>query len=217
MIYLIGADSFVIQDFLAENNTSIVRIGRRKSDSNSITWDLRDPTIPDALKELISTDKNIKIVYAAAYKSQNLFLNETDEGISNSINVNFLSYLALVKFSLKYMMASRSGKIIYLGSSQAEKDGVGASIYSSTKQAGIKLTQDIGKEYGRFGVSANIVMLGYFDGPLWTSIPEAKRDEMLKALPSKRLGEKHELTEVINLLLNNKYVNAQKFYIDGGL
>ena len=217
MIYLIGTDSFVIQDFLAENNSSILRIGRRKSDGNSITWDLRDPAIPDALKESISADKNIKIVYAAAYKSQNLFLNETDEGISNSINVNFLSYLALVKFSLKYMMASRSGKIIYLGSSQAEKDGVGASIYSSTKQAGIKLTQDIGKEYGRFGISANIVMLGYFDGPLWTSIPEAKREEMLKALPLKRLGERHELTEVINLLLNNKYVNAQKFYIDGGL
>lgn len=217
MIYLIGTDSFVIQDFLAENYSSIVRIGRRKSDSSSIMWDLSDPIIPDALKELISTDKNIKIIYAAAYKSQNLFLNETDEGIAKSININFLSYLALVKYSLKYMMASRNGCIVYLGSSQAEKDGVGASIYSSTKQAAIKLTQDIGKEYGRFGVNANIVMLGYFDGPLWTSIPESKREEMLKALPLKRLGEKRELSEVINLLLNNKYINAQKLYLDGGL
>ncbi len=217
MIYLIGSDSFIIQDFLSSNAESIIKVGRRKSVDNSIMWDLSDPKVPEELKKLISADKNISIIYAAAFKSQNLFLNETDASITSSINVNFLSFLALVKFALKYMMASRSGNIVYLGSSQAEKDGVGASIYSSTKQAAIKLTQDIGKEYGRFGVNSNVVMLGYFDGPLWTSIPEIKRGEMLKALPSKRLGDKQELTEVIDLLLKNKYINSQKIYLDGGL
>jgi 3-oxoacyl-[acyl-carrier protein] reductase len=217
MIYLIGSDSFVIQNFLSSNAELIVRVGRRNNVENSIMWDLNDPKVPEELKKLISVDKNIKIVYAAAFKSQSLFLNETDESINSSININFLSFLALTKYSLKYMMAGRSGNIVYLGSSQAEKDGVGASIYSSTKQAGIKLTQDIGKEYGRFGVNSNVVMLGYFDSPLWTSIPEAKRDEMLRALPSKRLGAQNELTEVINLLLENKYINSQKIYIDGGL
>jgi NAD(P)-dependent dehydrogenase (short-subunit alcohol dehydrogenase family) len=217
MIYLIGSDSFVIQDFLSKNAESIIKISRRKGVEDTIFWDLSDPKVPDELKKLISADKSISIIYAAAFKSQNLFLSETEENIAQSININFLSFLALAKFSLKYMMAYKTGNIVYLGSSQAEKDGVGASLYSSTKQAAIKLTQDIGKEYGRFGLNSNVVMLGYFDGPLWTSIPEAKRSEMLKALPSKRLGGKDELTEVINLVLKNKYINAQKIYLDGGL
>jgi NAD(P)-dependent dehydrogenase (short-subunit alcohol dehydrogenase family) len=219
MIYVIGSNSHVINSFILENRKSVVCVGRnRNSGAVDFVWDLADSILPDSLAKTMQQDNNISIVYCAAFKSEKLLVSESLENIKLSISVNYLSYVSLLKFVLPLMIKSAQGKIIYLGSSYAEKNSIGASIYGSTKTASAHLTETIAKEYARFGIQANTVMLGFFDGPLWKSIPDNQKKNMLTRLPCKSLGTGEQLQILLNFLLNEaQYMSGQKIYIDGGL
>jgi NAD(P)-dependent dehydrogenase (short-subunit alcohol dehydrogenase family) len=72
-------------------------------------------------------------------------------------------------------------------------------------------------EYSRFGITSNVISLGYFDGPLWDEIPEQKRANLLMSVPSRQLGHSSNLTNSILFLTDSNYINGSVIKVDGGL
>jgi hypothetical protein len=59
--------------------------------------------------------------------------------------------------------------------------------------------------------------LGYFDSGLFESIPESLRSRMIAEIPSKVLGNARHISESIQYLIRNEYVNGATIKIDAGL
>jgi 3-oxoacyl-[acyl-carrier protein] reductase len=218
MIFVVGSNSYVIKDFVQKHRSVVFGVSRRPSEDTDIIWDLSVDSLPEILLNKIREDKEPVIVYAAAYKPEKFLISHSDDEINDSFAVNYFSYLKLLRSVLPSMISKKNGRIIYLASSYAEKNSFGSSIYGSSKAAGVHLTRTVAKEYARFNIHANSVMLGFFDGPLWQSIPEVHRNDMIKMLPSKKMGKGKNLSALLEYLVaSDCYVNGQNIYLDGGL
>lgn len=218
MFYVVGSNSYVIQDFINRNLDSVVFVSRSQSEGEGhITWDLSVPDVPLALVQRIANDRFPVIIYVAAFKSERLLVNETRDSVMNSVNVNYLSYLNLLHAVLPGMIKNKYGRILYFGSAVAEANGSGASIYSSTKQASIQLTAAVAKEYGRFNVNTCSLMLGVFEGPLWSSIPTKIQTQIRSTIPSRKFGDPCEISRAIEYFSLSNYISGAKIYLDGGI
>lgn len=218
MIFVVGSNSYVMKDFVQKHRSEVFGVSRRPSEDTDIIWDLNVDNPPEILLNKIKDDKDPVIVYAAAYKPEKFLISHSDSDINDSFAVNYFSYLKLLRSVLPSMISKKNGRIVYLASSYAEKNSFGSSIYGSSKAAGVHLTRSVAKEYARFNIHANSVMLGFFDGPLWQSIPENQKSDMIKMLPSKKMGNAKNLSSLLEFLIaSDCYVNGQNVYLDGGL
>ena len=55
------------------------------------------------------------------------------------------------------------------------------------------------------------------DGGLTYTIPEDFREKITNSIPSKRLGTTKEISETIDFLINNSYINGTTIKLTGGL
>ena len=115
------------------------------------------------------------------------------------------------------MISIKDGNILYVGSSKAHSGDIGTSLYSSSKAASINTIRSLSKEYGRFNIRFNTLMLGYFGGKLWNQIPEKTRNQMIKEPSLNRLGTTDEFCDTALFLLNSTYITGEDIYLDGGL
>ena len=123
----------------------------------------------------------------------------------------------LIKHLLPLMIAQNWGRIINVSSYLADNGAIGASAYSSSKSALIGLTKSLSKEYGRFNINSNIMELGYFDGGLADTLDEKIKKNILKRIPTKRLGNIEEISSCISLLIDSSYINGTTLKINGGI
>jgi 3-oxoacyl-[acyl-carrier protein] reductase len=218
MNYIFGSTSAILSDFVENNRNKIVGISRNKCDFNDYLWDFESNTLD--VKKLLSyaDDEEINIIYAAAYKSDSLYYNQSDKNIDDIFKVNLFAYMNVVKKFLPTMIKHKKGNIIYISSSYAKLNQHGSIPYSVSKGAAEIFTRGIAQEYTKFNIKANNIILGFFDTPMWRSISPEIRSKMISNAPSKRLGQYQDVSQMINYLNSaSPYCTGSDYYIDGAL
>ena len=79
------------------------------------------------------------------------------------------------------------------------------------------LTLVLANEYSRFGVTSNVLILGYFNTGLIDTLSEKSRQRILESIPSKSLGGSSNIVNAIDFLIKSEYVNGSTINIDGGI
>ncbi len=221
MYLVIGSDGYLGKEFcnyLEKKNIKYIKLGRRKSTAQDYISIGDDPSKLESILDYEFKKINItKIIYLATNKKEELFLNVSDEDINNHLYVNHILFLKLLKFFIQKMISIKDGNILYVGSSKAHSGDIGTSLYSSSKAASINTIRSLSKEYGRFNIRFNTLMLGYFGGKLWNQIPEKTRNQMIKEPSLNRLGTTDEFCDTALFLLNSTYITGEDVYLDGGL
>ncbi len=221
MYLVIGSDGYLGKEFcnyLEKKNIKHIKLGRRKSTALDYISIGDDPSKLESILENEFRKINItKIIYLATNKKEELFLNISDEDINRHLYVNHILFLKLLKFFIQKMISIKDGNILYVGSSKAHSGDIGTSLYSSSKAASINAIRSLSKEYGRFNIRFNTLMLGYFGGKLWDQIPEKTRSQMIKEPSLNRLGTTDEFCNTALFLLNSTYITGEDVYLDGGL
>lgn len=71
----------------------------------------------------------------------------------------------------------------------------------------------------RFGIRVNVVLPGFIDTPIITTVPDKIKNLILKNIPLQRIGNPQEVAEVIAFLASNKssYVNGASIEVTGGM
>lgn len=71
----------------------------------------------------------------------------------------------------------------------------------------------------RFGIRVNVVLPGFIDTPIITTVPDKIKNLILKNIPLQRIGKPQEVAEVIAFLASNKssYVNGASIEVTGGM
>ncbi len=161
--------------------------------------------------------KKITCVNLAALTLDKMLPNISQKEILDVYNVNIFSNILIAKSLVKIMMNDKWGRFIHFTSTKALSGDIGISIYSSSKSSIIGFSNSLSKEYGRYNITSNIISLGYFDSPLWNRLKSEKKIELLKDVPSKKIGKIDEITKTIKYIRSSNYLNGATIKLDGGI
>jgi NAD(P)-dependent dehydrogenase (short-subunit alcohol dehydrogenase family) len=148
-------------------------------------------------------------------------LEGSDEGVFDKImEVNVKAPWLLSNLALPHMKKGGGGSVINISSVEGLRPGFGLGLYSATKSALISLTQNQAKEWGRYGVRANVICPGLiktkFSQGLWAD--EALVARLSKQLPLGRIAQPDEMAGLVMLLASDagSYMTGGVYVADGG-
>jgi 3-oxoacyl-[acyl-carrier protein] reductase len=81
------------------------------------------------------------------------------------------------------------------------------------------MARSITRELGSRNITANVVAPGFIDTEMTDVLPEARRAEILKAIPAGRLAQPDEVAAAVTWLAGDAsaYVSGAVIPVDGGL
>ena len=90
--------------------------------------------------------------------------------------------------------------------------------YCATKHGIVGLTKTIAGEYGRDHIRINAIAPGTNETPMVKAFPPEAIKAMGEAVPMGRLGQPHEVGNVVAFLLSDEasYIHGAVISIDGG-
>ena len=173
--------------------------------------------INQMIKENKELMKKLTIIQLAVYSHDGLIANYPIEEIRKTFELNLFSNIVLLKSLLPIMIEQKWGRIIHFSSIIGNEGANGAGIYSSSKSALIGYSKTLAKEYGRFGITSNIVELGYFDNGLIKNFKEEKIKAIISQTPVKRLGKIQDIISAINFIEKSNFYNGEVLKLNGGI
>ncbi len=148
-------------------------------------------------------------------------LESSEEAVFDKImDVNVKAPWLLSNLVLPHMKEQGGGSIINISSVEGVRPGFGLGLYSASKSALITLTQNQAKEWGKYGVRANVVCPGLiktkFSESLWSN--EKLVEGFTKMLPLRRIAAPNEMAGVVMLLASDagSYITGSVLAADGG-
>jgi len=134
------------------------------------------------------------------------------------LNVN-LKGTFLCSQAVASMMTDRgSGRIVNTGSI-AIVGNVGQANYSASK-AGIEgLTRTMALEFGRKGVTVNMISPGATETQMLAGVPEKVMDMIKSEVALGRVGKPEEIAAAALFLASNEasFITGQNLFVDGGM
>lgn len=227
MIILTGASGGIgdqIIRTIAEMDNVLGIYSSHKPDdpgNDKIEYIKLDLGVPDEINKFVETRgsqfSHITIVHMAGLKIDGLASNYSEADWDLMTNLNIKSTFLFTKSLLPHMVRDNWGRIIFISSRGALEGDTGTIAYSACKSALIGMSNTLAKEYARFNISSNVLVLGTFDTGMYQKLPENKKREILNKIPSKRLGNTSNISNAIKFIIDSEYVNGSMINIDGGM
>jgi len=152
----------------------------------------------------------------------------TEEAWTKGISLNLDAHFQIIHKFLPVFLEQRSGNIIHY-TTIASSVGLGLGnqrhAYAAGKSAAATLTKRIGVEYAQQGVRANVIGIGYVNGPLVhraVAAVEADLEAVTNTrdsyVPRHKQGTPEEVAQVAVFLASDSssIINATEVYADGG-
>lgn len=173
-------------------------------------------TDESTVKEIIELHNPNIIIYLSAKNIDGLLHKQTNELIKSQLDVNINGFLNVLRYSTNLMRDSKYGRIIYISSVLSKSPIRGTGIYSASKAFCDNLIKTYSLENSKYGITANSIQLGYFEGGLTDRVPSEILDGVLSNIPLKRLGKVSEMAELVKTIINTEYINGTNISITGG-
>lgn len=159
------------------------------------------------------------VVNNAGINADGLAASMSDEAWTRVIETNLSGPFFVTRQFLPAFLANRRGRFVYLSS--IAKDGLSGQVnYAASKAGLLGLSGTIAKEYGRKGITSNVVVPGMFNTAMTRDTLSSQLEAFwLQHCPLRRKGELSEVAEVILFLASDaaSFVNGQAISVDGGL
>jgi 3-oxoacyl-[acyl-carrier protein] reductase len=183
-----------------------------------------DVTNADQIDQLMSyfsdSDQNPSIlVNNAGVTADNLLLRMDDEEWYNVIETNLNAIFRMSKACLKPMFRARWGRIISVGSVVGSSGNSGQVNYTAAKAGIIGFSKSLAQEIGSRSITVNVVAPGFIDTDMTAALPDMVKEEMLKRIPMRRLGQAEDIADAVAFLASNsaKYITGETIHVNGGM
>lgn len=175
----------------------------------------------DAMMDYFSeSDQNPSIlINNAGITADNLLLRMDDEEWFNVIETNLNSIFRMSKACLKPMFRARWGRIISIGSVVGSSGNSGQVNYTAAKAGVVGFSKSLAQEIGSRGITVNVVAPGFIDTDMTTALPDMVKNEMLKRIPMRKLGQAEDIAEAVAFLASDgaKYITGETIHVNGGM
>lgn len=160
------------------------------------------------------------LVNNAGIRPTNPFREMDFEDWDKVMKVNLYSSFYFCSAVLPIMERNRWGRIINISSLAAQQGSTGGhSHYAASKAGIVGLSKSLAREYGRSGITVNVVAPGWIDTPGWGGALDGKREQFAKKVPVGRIGRPEDVADAISFLAsdNAEYITGITLPINGGL
>jgi 3-oxoacyl-[acyl-carrier protein] reductase len=185
-------------------------------EAENLTFKKLDISNEEEIKNFINENKihlkNITIVHGAGITEDKLAVNLDRDKWDNVLNVNLTANFLLSKALIPLMIQQSWGRIVHLSSIRTAP---GTLSYSTTKAGLIGMSGVLAKEYSKFNITSNALILGAFDTGMFQSLDEKVQHEMINQIPSKKLGHVKNISHAIEFLIKSPFVSGASIVIDG--
>lgn len=189
---------------------------------DSIGSNVCDFRMPNDIKNYFVENEDIDIVIIFSNYNFNSFLHKYtgDLGemeLKNQIDINIHGVTSCLVNVLPQMRSRNYGRIILASSITVDRNVIGTSIYAAVKAYYENIVKTTCIENASKGITANCIQLGYMDGGLCNTLPDNFKNKILKEIPCNRFGSMNEISNTIEFIIQNEYVNGSTIKLTGGL
>src|SRR5215468_6149302 len=159
------------------------------------------------------------VVANAGINKNNLVASMSDEEWDDVLRTNLTGAFYVCRQFLPTMLSNRLGRIILM-SSLGYSGVSGQANYCASKAGLHGLCSSMAKEYGRKGITTNVVVPGFFETDMTREgMSESNREFWIQFCPAGRTGELPELTHAVMFLASEgaSFINGQAIAVTGGL
>ncbi|HEV2914411.1 MAG TPA: SDR family NAD(P)-dependent oxidoreductase [Pyrinomonadaceae bacterium] len=158
------------------------------------------------------------LVLNAGTLADGLVAGLTDYELEQVYELNLWGTFRALRAALRPMILQRSGQIVVISSTAAQRPGVGQGAYASSKAALEALVRTTARETAARGIRINGVAPGLLSGGMATRILDEAQERAVAAIPMRRPGAASEVVPVVLFLASpmSAYVTGQVWSIDGG-
>ncbi|WP_010653872.1 3-oxoacyl-ACP reductase FabG [Fluoribacter dumoffii] len=159
------------------------------------------------------------LVNNAGITSDNLLLRMDDDEWYKVIETNLNSIYKMSKICIKPMFRARWGRIISIGSVVGSSGNSGQVNYTAAKAGIVGFSKSLAQEIGSRGITVNVVAPGFIDTDMTAALPDMVKEEMLKRIPMRKLGEPKDIAEAVAFLASEsaKYITGETIHVNGGM
>ncbi len=159
------------------------------------------------------------LVNNAGITKDNLMLKMTEADFEQVIDTNLKGAFLFTKDVSKIMLKQRSGRIINISSVVGVFGNAGQVNYAASKAGLIGMTKSVAKELASRGINSNAIAPGFIETDMTAALNESVAEEMLKAIPLKRMGTGDDIANAVVFLASDyaSYITGQVICVDGGM
>ena len=124
-----------------------------------------------------------------------------------------------MKAAVSVMIRQRYGRIVTISSIAGVRGNAGQVNYSASKAGVIGMTKSLAKEVASRNITVNAIAPGMIATEMVDAIPDKTREEMVKSIPMRRMGEPKDVANAVAFLAGEDagYITGQVLCVDGGM
>lgn len=159
------------------------------------------------------------LVNNAGINKDQLLLRITDEEWDQVIRTNLGAAFYCCRAALKHMVRKKQGRIINISSVVGVSGNAGQAHYAAAKSGLLGFTYSIAREYGRRGITANVVAPGYIQSDMTAALSADQTARIAEGISLGRLGTPEDIAGIVAFLASPQasYLNGQLVRVDGGM
>ncbi len=221
---------------LAASGASVIVAARTKQEIESVAEEIKkaggkaiavqaDLTVNEQLENVVNAAINAFgkidiLVNNAARSAMRSLIDMREDGWDKVFDTNVKAVWLLSRLAARRMIEQKSGSIINITTTGAEKTEKGMAAYNTSKAALKMLTRCMAHEWAEYGVRVNAVGPAItrteFSKPIWSNPEMSKR--MTAGIPIGRMAEPEDIVGAVLFLASGAagFITGQSIYVDGG-
>ena len=159
------------------------------------------------------------LVNNAGITKDGLILRMKEEDFDDVLDVNLKGTFNTTKSISSIMVRQKYGKIINISSVVGIAGNAGQCNYAASKAGVIGFSKSVARELASRNINVNVVAPGYINTDMTKNLPEKVKEEIIKSIPMKKIGDPKEVANLVLFLSSNlsDYITGQVINVDGGM